>query len=597
MVVMRQRYLICFYCGQKSSKRQDGTVRQWQCGQCEATNHLDEKGNITDPPVPMDQPTIKYTQPMSRTPSSDEFLFCNTCLKNQQFFTQALSKYLPSPTDPHFALYESAYPVHLQNLEQRYPQVCETCEPRVKERIRNAGYLAKTDHLRRMLHRSKGAELGKNRWECGWRGMVLFLGALAWWGSHLLQCIWHIQQMLTVSGELFVGGGGRISFVNRVVQALAYIVEDGLDGKNLIRGTFILGGMSVWWNNRLMGRLRRSDGRLEGLKEYYKLQVMVWLMRVVALWVLGNPSWKWSIETTALKGAHALALGFIALTTFISLRTVKLVFHPRVSFQGPIGPLIERRSNPKKVDFATTSSHQQQQNPFFPFDKLGRANPAERQEDDNGDYHLLTPPPEVEEEDRGDPMDWTPNVVQKQFEPTPRPTLLQKQQPIPSFSTFQRLPPAPKAPAAILRNAVPNPSMPVPTKQGPFFQRYDPIQYGLFPPYVSKRNEMEIHPQRLFMEDGRNDDENGSSNDTISSLLGRFSSVFTLSDEPVEVKVAREEMEEKENEKKENEEEGGKMMRGREREKNDDDGLKHRAGGERERQGWFSKKMYSPRMN
>lgn len=34
--------LICFYCGRKSPLRQDGSVREWECRNCEAVNYLDE---------------------------------------------------------------------------------------------------------------------------------------------------------------------------------------------------------------------------------------------------------------------------------------------------------------------------------------------------------------------------------------------------------------------------------------------------------------------------------------------------------------------------------------------------------------------------
>lgn len=32
----------CFYCGKRSSQKQSGPVRQWQCESCDAINHLDE---------------------------------------------------------------------------------------------------------------------------------------------------------------------------------------------------------------------------------------------------------------------------------------------------------------------------------------------------------------------------------------------------------------------------------------------------------------------------------------------------------------------------------------------------------------------------
>lgn len=38
----RLKHLVCFYCNGRSAQKQDGTVRQWDCKGCDATNYLDE---------------------------------------------------------------------------------------------------------------------------------------------------------------------------------------------------------------------------------------------------------------------------------------------------------------------------------------------------------------------------------------------------------------------------------------------------------------------------------------------------------------------------------------------------------------------------
>ena len=38
----RVKTLVCFYCNRRSTQKQDGTVRQWDCESCDATNYLDE---------------------------------------------------------------------------------------------------------------------------------------------------------------------------------------------------------------------------------------------------------------------------------------------------------------------------------------------------------------------------------------------------------------------------------------------------------------------------------------------------------------------------------------------------------------------------
>lgn len=36
------RKLVCFYCNRRSAQDRKSGIRQWQCEQCEAVNHLDE---------------------------------------------------------------------------------------------------------------------------------------------------------------------------------------------------------------------------------------------------------------------------------------------------------------------------------------------------------------------------------------------------------------------------------------------------------------------------------------------------------------------------------------------------------------------------
>jgi len=38
----RRKVLVCFYCNKKSSIKYDGLITQWECGNCESMNYLDE---------------------------------------------------------------------------------------------------------------------------------------------------------------------------------------------------------------------------------------------------------------------------------------------------------------------------------------------------------------------------------------------------------------------------------------------------------------------------------------------------------------------------------------------------------------------------
>jgi len=43
-----RRHLVCFYCGRRSAKGHPSGTRQWECGSCEAVNHLDEVRDAYD---------------------------------------------------------------------------------------------------------------------------------------------------------------------------------------------------------------------------------------------------------------------------------------------------------------------------------------------------------------------------------------------------------------------------------------------------------------------------------------------------------------------------------------------------------------------
>ena len=249
----------------------------------------------------------------SRSVSSDEALFCATCIKNQHLLNENLSTYLPSMEHPDYATYEASYPTYRKNLEARYPQECRDCEVRVRERIRSAGYVAKTDHLRRMLQSSRSTHTGRRSRACGWQGMVVSLGGLGWWASVLGQSLWHSYELLfmtafdddTESRRRLVGPRHLPRGARPVLDA----ATRDLIG-SMAFWALSLGFSTFWWNRKLMGRLRRSNTRLTNLNEFYRLQVLILLVRTLAWWALKKSS-ALALEAPALGGAHALALLFI----------------------------------------------------------------------------------------------------------------------------------------------------------------------------------------------------------------------------------------------------------------------------------------------
>ncbi len=229
--------------------------------------------------------------------------------------TETLASYLPPPSDPNYSAYESSYPQYKHNLEERYPQVCETCEPRVRERIKATGYAAKTDHLRRMMERTK-ARGGRSR-KPGWRDVVLFLGKMGWSISLMGQMWWNIMCVLVrreAGDEL-----GRIekdpSMFVCLRQAILNDVAEECETTAFrwARIALFLGLMSMWWNNRFIEKVRNSGGRMVGLRDYYKLQVIIITARASALWLFGG---NWIVlDEARFRGVHLFLLVFTMLVS------------------------------------------------------------------------------------------------------------------------------------------------------------------------------------------------------------------------------------------------------------------------------------------
>ena len=171
----------------------------------------------------------------------------------------------------------------------------------------------------------------------------------------------------------------------------------------------------------------------------------------------------------------------------------------------------------------------------FPIDQL--AAPPQTPPTVKQIYNPPTPPPDDADSDA---MDWTP--TQEAFHAPSRhpPQVENPTIQAPSFSSYQRLPPAPKSQAAKLRN---------PPNTVPFFKASEEKQQGFFNRLTSRssvfaddstlegdtddvgRRELELAPPRFFPKPETRSD---------TGLENLFDTAFSLKDEPLEVQNARE---------------------------------------------------------
>lgn len=238
---------------------------------------------------------------------------------------ETLATYLPPADNPEYSKYEDAYPQYREALEERYPQVCVDCEPKVRSRIEAAGYMAKTEHLRIMLEQTRTRGLRPARRAWGLRKLVVLIGGLAWWASLAGYLLWLLAQIAALPGAC----DDVDTWVSRAACFLhPYLtkLDDHIPADLMAKYSLLLGLSSIWWHNRMMHRIDGSGSCMAGLKDFYRMQAVVLLTRTVAWWLLRDDN-AWVPGTAVLQGVQTFLLGFVIV---VSLRGCK-IFHDSTS--------------------------------------------------------------------------------------------------------------------------------------------------------------------------------------------------------------------------------------------------------------------------
>ncbi|PNH43868.1 hypothetical protein VD0002_g4687 [Verticillium dahliae] len=281
MASLRSRgNLTCFYCGKRSSVKFNGIISDFLCLKCDATNYLDENGEITDPPVASTTSTTQPTQyaiPRSQSPepaAQAPSIFCSTCLKNQHLFTASLAQYLPEdPDHPEYAQLEKNYYKFRQRLEERYPQICADCEPKVLAQVQQAGYTARTDHLRRMMERSRQRRASPKRWTA--LDMADTLGRWFWFAGLTGQLLWHFATMADALSTMTTGPLRDTDELSPAWTSVLRWMANALPQSSvLVRMSFWANLLCIWWNPKFTQVFRGFSKHIHGLSQcpfWYKV--------------------------------------------------------------------------------------------------------------------------------------------------------------------------------------------------------------------------------------------------------------------------------------------------------------------------------------
>ncbi|KFY93348.1 hypothetical protein V500_03755 [Pseudogymnoascus sp. VKM F-4518 (FW-2643)] len=339
------RPLVCFYCNRKSTRRQDGSVRQWECANCEAVNYLDENGDITDPPVATFEeasPGRSFAKaippPTWSTASAANSVFCQTCIKNQHLYRSSLAQYLPEdPDHPDYDRLSQNIQRFEQQLEERYPQVCENCVDKVQDRMKRAVYSAKVDAHGRQLERTRRNGGPGRRAKRTWLETIQHGGKIAWTSGIYLQLACEVLALLegfqpavvdSFEGDSILddGMGPSRPFLYRLVSPvlsagshLSDVVAHRLP--DLAAASLLLSLSSLWWNPEFRYTIKNGLHKVHGLESWYAHQAVLLFARGL-LWYINGKSILGDAKSPINMAAHTFMLAF---TAWISMTTTKKV--------------------------------------------------------------------------------------------------------------------------------------------------------------------------------------------------------------------------------------------------------------------------------
>lgn len=434
MVLLRPR-LCCHYCGGRGGvikPNLEEKQRRFKCEHCQAVNYLDENGGIADVP-PEEAADPENILGDTDSPAGSQFessIFCQTCVKNQLYFNKTLSDYLPDPEDPQYANYEAALPEYRKKLEDRYPQVCARCEPRVRQQLQQATYTAKSDHVRRMLVKSRERRIASR---LGWRSLVVTLGGLGYWTSVAGQLIWHAMGALTSDRIPMNDLQPRLCLHDMVMhQATSRECTEyfGLLASHASK----LGILCFWWNPRWQHKLAGREGRLTNLDTYYQVQAGIAVLRLVVWAALQNTAYFAWLPADLPKAIHGISLVLLSvLAVWSNFVIITIDTTPMVDWTQEIGPLLSEgqyvppQAPSKQFISPINSQPREGQSQQF---SIGSLAPASTQQ-----YTAWRPPtPPTEDLDA---MDWEP--PSSQFTAQPRKPVVTQIQPSPFYGTLPAL--------------------------------------------------------------------------------------------------------------------------------------------------------------
>lgn len=307
-----------------------------------------------------------------RPPADD--LFCATCLRNQTIMRNVLAEYLPDEDDPEYEKHEAAYDEYKLELEQRYPQVCSTCEPRVQAQIASTGYAAKADHLRRIMEKSQKRRSTVQTFRQTWTLRLIALGKWTYVANILAGILWHgFALFMTIHNDYLADDAFKWDVCLAQALSVFSVSESCVLSPFIIRlqqYAILADLITLWWNPKLRFKTNSLTGRMSGLKSLWMIRIAVVLLRCANLHY-------WTKTTVTHESAqnfhiaNAAMLLVLALSSVLTWRRVRIVYVTPTS----VGHAIQEQmpSTPNSAEKRPRSSYRPAHPQANTFDNMAQA--------------------------------------------------------------------------------------------------------------------------------------------------------------------------------------------------------------------------------
>jgi hypothetical protein len=262
---------------------------------------------------------LKYAIPglesHSAEQSSASAIFCPTCIKNQHLYTACLAQYHieTDPGHPQYKELERKYYKYRRNLEKQYPQVCEDCEPRVLDRMREAGKTAKTDYLRRLLNQSRAKRAAARSTRITLSGLLNLGGKCLWYFGLGTQLLWHVAGLTAIALH------NSPTLFDTYIPSTVLMVVAWLSSHAFVLSSwgFRSSLASLWWNPKFKQLNNGFMNHIKGFGEWYKYQATLLLVRSLYYYMMRSTILADPLAPATL-GAHMFGLGFVTYVSRLS---------------------------------------------------------------------------------------------------------------------------------------------------------------------------------------------------------------------------------------------------------------------------------------